>query len=163
MGHKKAGFILFLFVGVFFVFFSCLPAADTKPSVPTAKDKCPVCGMFVAKYPDWLSQIIFKDGSVFFFDGPKDMFKFYVNLKRYSPKRTIDDVSAIYVTDYYSLGPIDGFTATYVMGSDVYGPMGRELIPFGKNQEAMEFKRDHKGKEILKFQDITLAIIRGLD
>ncbi len=41
--------------------------------------------------------------------------------------------------------------------------MGRELIPFGKNQEALEFKRDHKGKEILKFQDITPAVVKGLD
>jgi nitrous oxide reductase accessory protein NosL len=119
--------------------------------------------MFVAKYPDWLSQIVIKDGTVFFFDGAKDMFKFYFNLKRYSPKRTIDNVSSIYVTDYYSLTPIDGFTAVYVIGSDVYGPMGRELIPFGKNQEAMEFKRDHKGKEILKFHDITPAMMKGLD
>lgn len=161
--QKSTKFILALFAGVFLFFSSDLAAADRKPSVPTARDKCPVCGMFVAKYPDWLSQVMFKDGTVFYFDGAKDMFKFYFNLKRYSPKRTIDDVSTIYVTDYYSLNPIDGFTAMYVIGSDVYGPMGRELIPFGKNQEAMEFKRDHKGKEVLKFLDITPAVIKGLD
>jgi len=119
--------------------------------------------MFVAKYPDWLSQIVFKDGTVFFFDGAKDMFKFYFNLKRYSPKRQMDDASTMYVTDYYSLLPIDGFAAFYVVGSDVYGPMGRELIPFGKNQEALEFKKDHKGREILTFQNITPAVIKGLD
>ena len=119
--------------------------------------------MFVAKYPDFLAQIIFKDGTTFFFDGAKDMFKFYFNLQRYSPKKKVEDIDALYVTDYYSLLPIDGFTALYVTGSDVYGPMGRELIPFGKNQEALEFKRDHKGKEILKFQDITPAIVKGLD
>ncbi len=163
MKQKRAGLIPSLFIGTFLIFFSGLLAADMKPLTPSAKDKCPVCGMFVAKYPDWTAQIIFKDGTVYFFDGAKDMFKFYFNLKRYSPKRTIDDVSAIYVTDYYSLNPIDGFTAIYVIGSDVYGPMGRELIPFGRNQEAMEFKRDHKGKEILKFKDITPAMIKGLD
>lgn len=119
--------------------------------------------MFVAKYPDWIAQIIFNDGTVFFFDGAKDMFKFYFNLHRYSPKRKVEDMGALNVTDYYSLLPIDGFSAFYVVGSDVYGPMGRELIPFGKNQEALEFKKDHKGKEILKFQNITPSVIKGLD
>jgi len=163
MRQKRGGFILVLFVGTFFFFFSDLVAADRKPSIPSTNDKCPVCGMFVAKYPDWLSQIVFKDGTVFFFDGAKDMFKFYFNLKRYSPKRQMDDASTMYVTDYYSLLPIDGFAAFYVVGSDVYGPMGRELIPFGKNQEALEFKKDHKGREILTFQNITPAVIKGLD
>ncbi len=73
--------------------------------------------MFVAKYPDWLSQIIFKDGTTFFFDGPKDMFKFYFNLQRYSPKKKIEDIDALYVTDYYSLLPIDGVAAFYVIGT----------------------------------------------
>jgi copper chaperone NosL len=147
----------------FISYASSLTAAEKKPAAPTSKDKCPVCGMFVAKYPDFLAQIIFRDGTTFFFDGTKDMFKFYFNLQRYSPKKKVEDIGTLYVTDYYSLLPIDGFTALYVIGSDVYGPMGRELIPFGKNQEALEFKRDHKGKEILKFQDITPAIVKGLD
>jgi len=119
--------------------------------------------MFVAKYPDFLAQIVFKDGTTFFFDGTKDMFKFYFNLQRYSPKRRVEEIHTLSVTDYYSLLPIDGFSAFYIIGSDVFGPMGRELIPFEKNQEALEFKRDHKGKEILKFQDITPAVVKGLD
>jgi copper chaperone NosL len=147
----------------FISYASSLTAAEKKPVAPTPKDKCPVCGMFVAKYPDFLAQIIFKDGTTFFFDGTKDMFKFYFNLQRYSPKRKVEDMGSLYVTDYYSLLPIDGFAAFYVVGSDVYGPMGRELIPFGKNQEALEFKKDHKGKEILKFQNITPAVIKGLN
>jgi len=163
MRLKRGGLILALFFILAFLSVSVVSAGDKKPSTPSTKDKCPVCGMFVAKYPDWISQVVFKDGTVFFFDGAKDMFKFYFNLKQYSPKRSIDDISTIYVSDYYSLNPIDGFTAMYVIGSDTYGPMGRELIPFGKNQEAMEFKRDHKGKEILRFQDITPVVIKGLD
>src|SRR5512136_2018218 len=55
-------------------------SGDRKPTKPTPKDKCPVCGMFVAKYPDFLAQILFKDGSYAIFDGTKDMFKYYYNL-----------------------------------------------------------------------------------
>src|SRR5512139_1628637 len=103
---------------------------ERKPIKPTPKDKCPVCGMFVAKYPDFLAEIIFKDGSTFFFDGTKDMFKYYFNLKKYNPSKKLEDIDSIYVTDYYNLILIDGFKAYYVVGSDVYGPMGRELISF---------------------------------
>jgi copper chaperone NosL len=53
--------------------------------------------------------------------------------------------------------------AFYVLGSDAYGPMGRELIPFEKETEAREFLKDHKGKNILRFRDITYSIVKGLD
>ena len=41
--------------------------------------------MFVKKYPDWTSQILFKDGSYAVFDGAKDMFKYYLGLKKFNP------------------------------------------------------------------------------
>ena len=41
---------------------------------PARKDKCPVCGMFVHKYPKWVAEIIFKDGTHAVFDGPKDTY-----------------------------------------------------------------------------------------
>ena len=53
-------------------------AGERKPIKISARDKCPVCGMFVAKYPDWAAQIIFKDGSYAVFDGPKDMFNIFL-------------------------------------------------------------------------------------
>ena len=50
-----------------------LSAGEKMPPSPPAAAKCAVCGMFVAKYPDWTGVIIFKDASSFFFDGPKDL------------------------------------------------------------------------------------------
>ncbi|HCE44934.1 MAG TPA: nitrous oxide reductase accessory protein NosL [Lentisphaeria bacterium] len=130
---------------------------------PGKSDKCPVCGMFVHKYPDFLAQIKFNDGKVFFFDGNKDMFRFFFNLKKYAPERKTDDISSIHVTDYYSLSPVDGREAYYVAGSDVHGPMGKELIPFGKEPEAREFMKDHKGKSLLKFKDINPSVLKELE
>ncbi len=142
---------------------SVLHGAEKKPAIPSIKDRCPVCGMFVSKYSDFLAQIVFKDGSIVFFDGPKDMYKYYFNLQKYNPKQKQAHIDSIYVTDYYSLSSIDGLKATYVSGSDVYGPMGKELIPFGKESEAKEFMKDHKGKSLLRFQDITHSLVQGLD
>jgi nitrous oxide reductase accessory protein NosL len=130
---------------------------------PAEKDKCPVCGMFVAKYPDWVAQIRFKDGGYAVFDGPKDLFKYLADLKRYAPNRRQEDLKAVYVTDYYAVTPIDGSTAYYVTGSDVYGPMGAEFIPFEKETDAREFLKDHGGKRILRFRDITPAVLKGVE
>jgi nitrous oxide reductase accessory protein NosL len=138
-------------------------AEETRPVKPSPKDKCPVCGMFVAKYPDWIGEIIFDDASVFFFDGAKDLFKYYFNLSKYSPKKDKSQIAAIYVTEYYDVDFIDARDAYYVLGGDVYGPMGRELIPFRTQSDAEEFVKDHKGKEIVRFQDVTPALIQSLD
>ena len=143
--------------------FSLAWAEEPKPVKPSAKDKCPVCGMFVAKYPDWLAQVVFKDGSHAHFDGAKDMFKYISNLKKYNPLKKAEDLRAIYVTDYYDLSPINGREAFYVIGSDIYGPMGRELIPFVIEGDAMEFMKDHAGKQVLRFGDITADVIKGLE
>ena len=53
--------------------------------------------------------------------------------------------------------------AHYVIGSDVYGPMGKELIPFEKKAEAEEFLKDHRGERIIPFEGITPDVIQRLD
>ncbi|MCC6347263.1 MAG: nitrous oxide reductase accessory protein NosL, partial [Nitrospirales bacterium] len=125
----------FLFLSV--LLFSLAPVTgaecgERQPVSPTQKDKCAVCGMFVAKYPDWVSRILFKDGSSVFFDGPKDMFRYYSDMKKYAPSRNQTDIESLYVKEYYSLAPLDADKAFFVAGSDIYGPMGKELVPFGK-------------------------------
>ncbi len=130
---------------------------------PSPKDKCPVCGMFVSKYPDFVAEILFKDGSYAVFDGAKDMFKFYFNLKNYQPMKDPSDIDRIFVTEYYHLVFIDASKAYYVLGSDVFGPMGKELVPLGNEAQAKTFVVDHKGQSILRFQDIALELINDLD
>ena len=138
-------------------------SAQVAPVTATQADKCPVCGMFVAKYPDFLAQIIFTDGSHALFDGAKDMFKYFFDLKKYNAAKQRSDIASIYVMEYYSMKPVDGRTAWYVIGSDVFGPMGRELIPFQQETEAKEFTKDHSGKQILRFDEVTPALIKGLE
>jgi nitrous oxide reductase accessory protein NosL len=148
-----------------FIFLTCslLGAQDVQPAKIAPGDKCPACGMFVAKYPDFIAQMVFKDGAQAFFDGVKDMMKYYFDLPKYNPKKTKADIAHLLVTDYYSLKLIDGLQAFYVIGSDVYGPMGKELVPCQDEAAAKEFKVDHKGAAILSFKDITPEMIKTLD
>ena len=143
-------------------FASIADGAD-KPARFAPQDKCPVCGMFVAGHQNFAGRIVYKDGSYAVFDGAKDMFTYYLNLQKYAPGKTASQIASLSVTDYYSLSLIDGFSASYVVGSDVLGPMGKELVPFARAADAEEFKRDHKGKRIVKFRDVTPALIRRLE
>ena len=138
-------------------------AGASQAAKPSAKDKCPVCGMFVAEYGDFLAEVVFQDGFRAYFDGPKDMFRYIFQPDKYHPGRKQADIASIWVTDYYSLEWIDGKRALYVIGSDVRGPMGNELIPVGLEPEAKAFLNDHKGKSIFRFEDITLEIVNSLD
>ncbi|MDD1622048.1 MAG: nitrous oxide reductase accessory protein NosL [Methylococcaceae bacterium] len=137
-------------------------AEDQKIEI-SKQDRCPVCGMFVYKYPKWVAQIYFNDGSAYFYDGAKDMFKHILNTAKYTPGKTAEMMTNLYVTDYYEVELIDAKTAYYVIGSDVLGPMGHELLPFKDSESAREFMEDHKGKSMLRFQDVTPAIIESLD
>jgi len=157
MKRLAAAILITLFV------VSSVGAVERKTVTPGPRDKCPVCGMFVAKYPDFIAQVIFRDGAIFHFDGVKDLMKFCFRLDRYSPGRKEADIDAVWVTDYYRMSLIDGRKAHYVIGSDVYGPMGKELIPFEKKAEAGEFVKDHRGERVLSFGEITPDLIKRLD
>ncbi len=49
----------------------------------------------------------------------------------------------------------------FIIGSNIYGPMGHELIPVKGEAEAKAFWWDHGGKKLLKFDEIkTIDITR---
>jgi nitrous oxide reductase accessory protein NosL len=131
------------------------------------KDKCPVCGMFIYKYPNWASFIYYKDGDKLkyvAFDCVKDMMKFYFEPSKWGDYKGIKSkITKIIVRDYYTLKPILAKNAWYVIGSDVYSPMGNDLIPFETKKAAKNFMIDHKGKKILRFNEITKSIVYELD
>jgi len=155
--------IAFIAAVVWVLIFSHANAAEKKFTNPAERDKCPVCGMFVAKYPDWVAEVVFKDGSYAAFDGPKDMLKFILDLKSYAPGKSKNEIDAVFVNDYYAVRPMDGLRAFYVLGSDVYGPMGKELIPFASEADASEFLKDHGARRVLRFNEITPAVLKELD
>lgn len=134
-------------------------AAAPKP--PAKTDKCPVCGMFVAKYPKWVASITMDTGQVLYFDGAKDMFAYYFQPERFV-KTPAGQAEALYVTDYYTVIPIDARTAFFVVGSDVYGPMGHEFIAFAEKKAAENFLTDHKGKKLLTFDQVTAAMVEQM-
>ena len=159
MKKLNAMLIACLLVMGLFSWEKCL-AGSGQPATVTDRDRCAVCGMFVGKYPEWVAQIALSDGRNFMFDGPKDMLVFYFAPEEYGVEG--GRVDHLHVKDYYSQRWLDGREAFYVIGSDVYGPMGEEFVPFDSRQAAESFLKDHHGKEILSFEDISPALVQSM-
>ena len=118
-------------------------------------EKCPVCGMFLYKYPRWVSMIEYNDGKKLYFDGMKDLMKYYFEHKK--------GVKLMLTQGYYTQETIAVKDAFFVIGSDVYGPMGNELVAFKDKERAKNFLFDHHGREILTFDAITPQTVYKLD
>ena len=136
---------------------SALPMAagdGPGPLQPTKRDACPVCGM--------MAQVIFDDGSALFFDGAKDLFHYLLARDRFAPSQRDLGIAAAFVTSYYDLEPLPAREAWYVVGGDVLGPMGRELVPHPSREAAEEFLRDHRGRQIVRFEEVTAELLETL-
>ena len=91
------------------------------------------------------------------------MSNYYLDIKKYNRSESRAEVTAIHVKDYYSKASIDAQKAFFVIWSDIYGPMGHEPIPFEKEENAKRFLKEHKGRMILSFKDISPKVILSLD
>ena len=130
---------------------------------PGPSDTCPVCGMFVARYPEWVATALFDDGHADHFDGAKDFFKYLFDMEKYALGRTEDQIAGLGVTEYYGLKLIEAKAALYVAGSDVLGPMGHELIPLRDDVDAGDYMKDHRGKLLLRFDEVMPDLLVKLD
>jgi nitrous oxide reductase accessory protein NosL len=119
--------------------------------------------MRVENHPDWAAAVSYRDGRAAWFDGPKDLFTYLQDPMRYGARKGGPEVAAIQVKDYYGLKAIDARKAFFVLGSDVMGPMGRELIPFAAEADAREFMKDHRGRRVLAFREITPTTLKELE
>ena len=156
MSRNRAALLVLLAV---LIVPALLPAAPGDPVGP--KERCPVCGMFVARYPNWVSQIRLADGKLLSFDGMKDLMAYYFHPQEYGGAAAAD-IREIRVRDYYTLAWLDAKRAYFVTGSDVHGPMGHEFIPFASEKAARAFLKDHQGKQVLPFAAITDELVQSL-
>ena len=138
-------------------------APEVDLPAPGPRDACPVCGMFPSKDPDWVATILWDDGLAVHFDGAKDFFKYLADLEKYAPGKTRDQIVGMGVTEYYGLVRIDAELALFVIGSDVYGPMGHELVPLATEPDAVDYMRDHAGKRLMRFDEVTADTLSALD
>ena len=164
MKEMKIGRVFGYGAGILFLFASvCVAPVYAQPPKENIDNttRCPVCGMFVSKFPSWVTGIVDSKGDTKVFDGAKDMLAYYFDPGAFGADSK-DTAEEIWVKDYYTLTWIDGRKAYYVLGSDVLGPMGEELIPLQDKSSAEKFRKDHHGKEVLSFSEITKEKVDSL-
>ncbi|MDD2712881.1 MAG: nitrous oxide reductase accessory protein NosL [Simplicispira sp.] len=124
--------------------------------------RCPVCGMYPARSPDWAAQVIFSNGDAQFFDTPVSLLMYLNDVARYSPGRTADDIVARYVTDATSRGWIDADSAFYVHGSSARGPMRAGNLPAFASAAAAQQFADQRGGVVQTLATIDKAQVQRM-
>ena len=126
---------------------------------------CLVRHIKVYKAPKWVAKIEVRNGKIVYFCSPKSMFEFY-----HRPGKWFDvgvkserDFSKIVVTDYSTSEPIDAKEAFYIYGSSVTSPAGDDLIAIKSKESAEKFAAKFNGKRIMKFDEVSDALIRLLN
>lgn len=148
------------------------PATDLAPTVARALPadaRCPVCGMFPARSPQWAAQIIFTNGDAQFFDSPLSLLMYLQDVARYSPGRSAEQIAAHYVTDTAALAAggkggawIDALSAYYVHGSSAKGPMRAGNLPAFASRDAAQAFAGQRGGMVLAFGAMDAALITQL-
>ncbi len=130
--------------------------------------KCPFCRMPIGgkdaqgvtvTYKDGrmvtfagVAAAVFKDGRVVGFEGARCLFIYNSVPQKYDAD--VRDIKYQFVTDFVSKKFIDLAKAFLVLGSNVKGPMGYELIAFSTKEEAAKFASENDGKWIVQLHEV---------
>ncbi|WP_235853616.1 nitrous oxide reductase accessory protein NosL [Halosimplex salinum] len=148
----------------------------------TTDDRCDVCGMVIPNHPGPSAEIFYADNRPSDHDNPARFDStweaFQYNFDRLDRDWTVE---AFYVTDYsaveYSVSEsegdlllsthpeaeafVDAETVTFVVGSDVKGAMGRDLVAFSEAADAESFQAEYGGS-LAEFGDVSRETIAQL-
>jgi nitrous oxide reductase accessory protein NosL len=152
------------------------------PITLTEEHGCDVCGMVIPNHPGPSAEIFYPGerpaghANPARFDSTWEAYGFHFDRRDEGW-----EAAAFYVTDYSAVDyrtfteggdtlisthpEADAFVAaadvTYVVGSDVKGAMGRDLIAFSDRADAESFRDEHGG-ELLAHGDVTPATVASL-
>ena len=137
-------------------------AADLSPQYVQRSARCPVCGMYPYRSPQWMGQIVFNDQTASTFDSPVDMFRFLNNMVLFDKQHKPADVGAIWVADFGTKAWVDAKKAFYVIGSKALGPMNDPNLPAFATREAADAHINAQGGKVLLFGEVTREVIKSL-
>ena len=130
-----------------------LACGDDAGEAAAETTRCDLCGMVVDPESGWRAGGASADGGELSFDTPKCLF-------RHHHER--GPVSEPWVIEYDSQARRPADELFYVLGSDVEGPMGRDLVPLASRERAQGFLADHQGERVLAFDEVTADVAAEL-
>ena len=164
---KKLLIAVFILTGITFASTEVKPFKVEKKYFLTydKNTTCLVRHFKVYKDPKWAAKIQVRSGKTGYFSSPKSMFEFYHRPGKWfeAGVKSERDFSQIVVTDYETMKPINAETAFFVYGSRATSPSGDDLVPLETKEAAEKFSKAYSGKRILKFDEVSDALIRLLN
>lgn len=133
------------------------------PRPVPADARCPVCGMYPARSPEWAAQVIFDNGDTQFFDSPLSLFTYLQDVGRYTRGRQASEVAASYVTDASSGAWIRAKDAVYVNGSSALGPMRAGNLPAFSSVALAQRFVSARGGMLLEVGQISPQLLQNLN
>lgn len=115
--------------------------------------RCKHCGMRIDPASAWLVELASSDGNVTLFDTPRCAFQ--------SWRSGTTAGATLRVRDYYDHVPRDGRDVRFVIGGDILGPMGPDLVPVDPGRVA-KFIQDHHADRALGLDEVTLSELNSI-
>lgn len=137
---------VFVWVVALFLFAAC--GADAEPPV-----RCELCGMRVEPGSGWRAGGSSASGATLAFDTPKCLFRY---------RHTRGAITEPWVIEYYTQARRPAAELFYVIGTDLEGPMGRDLVPVAERDAADQLLADHHGERVLAFDEVDAATVETL-
>lgn len=114
------------------------------------EERCKHCGMKIDRASAWRVELVLVDGSTVPFDTPR------CALTSWRSGKT--PATSIRVQDYYDRTWRNGADVRFVIGGDVVGPMGPDLVPVDPAR-ATKFIQDHTADRALRLEEVTLDVL----
>ena len=115
--------------------------------------RCKNCGMKIDPASQWRAELVGQDGSIIAFDTPRCALQSWRSGK--TPAKSLR------VQDYYDRQAKDGADVRFVIGGDVVGPMGPDLVPVDPARVS-KFIQDHAADRALKLDEITPEVLGAI-
>jgi hypothetical protein len=81
------------------------------------------------------------------------------HIPKYQPGETREQLELIWVTEYYTTRKMVAQDVLFVVGTNLVGPMGLDLIPAKGMAAANSLKHDYDGDLIVTIDQITPEVI----
>ena len=98
----------------------------------------------------WRAELVSADGTITTFDTPRCALQSWRSGK--TPAKSLR------VQDYYDRQLRDGNDVRFVVGGDVVGPMGPDLVPVDPARVS-KFIQDHGAERALRLEEVTPEVL----
>ena len=116
-------------------------------------ERCKHCGMKIDPTSAWRTDLVGDDGKLTAFDTPRCALT--------SWRSGATPARSIRVQEYYDRQPRDGNDVRFVIGGDVLGPMGPDLVPVDPPRVS-KFIQDHAADRALRLDEVTTQVLAGI-